>query len=126
MVTEEDAMHVESGEPDESLPEWQQEHLPKVREVLSSEAFIPLPPQSEIGPYRVMERFCESIEAPALRDELLETIRGRGAFGRFKEAIHVHEIATEWYKFRNEALRALAADFLTSEAIPFLDQKPRA
>ena len=122
MVTEEDAEHVESGEPDESLPEWRQDHLPKVREVLSSEAFIPLPPSSEFEPYKVMERFCESMQAPALRAELLTAIRGQGAFRRFKHAIHAQDIATEWYEFRNEAVRVIAADFLISEEIRFTDR----
>jgi len=122
MVTEEDAEHVASGDADESLPEWQQADLPRVREVLSSEAFVPLPPKSEIKEYSVMEEFCESVEAPALRAELLEAIHSRGAFGRFKYAIRAHEIAPDWYQLRNKAVRVLAADFLTSEAIPFTEE----
>jgi hypothetical protein len=126
MITEEDEAHVASGEPDASLPEWQREQLSLVREVLSSEAYVRLPPQSEIGAYQVMERFCESIEAPALRTELLGTIRGRGAFRRFKDAIHIHDIATEWYTFHNEAVKALAADFLTAEGISYTAKERRS
>lgn len=124
MITEEEVELAESGEPDSSVPEWQQEHLPRVREVLSSETCIPLPHQSEIGAYAVMERFCESIEVPALRAAFLETIRGSGAFRRFKDAIYGHDIAGEWYEFRTEAVRALAADFLTAEGISFTEDEP--
>ena len=122
MLTDEEAEHVESREADESLPEWQRQNLPRVREILNSDVFISLPPQAEIEEYSVMERFCESIEKPALRDELLEAIRGRGAFERFKYAIHTRDIAADWYQFRNEAVRTLAADFLASEAVPFTEE----
>jgi len=123
LVTEEDAEHVESGRSDEFLPDWQRENLPKVREILASEEYIPLPTPTGRESYSVMEHFCNSIEQPALRAELVETISGRGAFRRFKHAIHVHEITEDWYRFRREALKALAADFLSSEAILFSDEE---
>ena len=123
MVTEEEAEHVESGGSDEFLPDWQRENLPKVRETLASEEYVPLPTLTETESYLVMEHFCNSIEQPVLRAEFEETIRGRGAFRRFKHAIHVHEIAEDWYRFRRGALKALAADFLSSEAIPFSDEE---
>jgi hypothetical protein len=53
------------------------------------------------------------------RDELLDAIRGRGAFRRFKDAIHRFGIADEWYRFREEAFEEIAADFLEVNGIKF-------
>ena len=123
MVTDEDIEHVESGSADNLLPEWQRDNIPKVREILSSTEFIALPNLAESESYSVMEQFCSSIEQPSVRDEFLGLIRGRGAFGRFRNAIHVHEIAEHWYRFRRDELKTLAKEFLSSEGIICSDQE---
>ena len=121
-VSEEEARTIEAGdEDDEFIPEWQKEILPKVREVLESDDFVALPDKFEIHEYSIMERFCLSLPDEALQNELLHAIRGSGAFRRFKDAIYRKEIQDDWYRFRNEALKRIATDFLESEGIPWLD-----
>ena len=121
-VSEEEASIIETGnEDDEFIPEWQKEILPKVREVLESDDFVALPDQFEIHEYSIMERYCLSLSDEGLQDELFRAIRGSGAFRRFKDAIHRKEIQDDWYRFRNEAFKSLATDFLESEGIAFVD-----
>ena len=121
-VTEEEANIVDTGgEDDEFIPDWQRETLPKVREVLESDDFVALPDKFEIHEYSIMERFCLSLSDEELQDELLYAIRGSGASRRFKDAIYRKEIQDDWYRFRNEALKRIATDFLESEGIPWLD-----
>ena len=121
-VSEEETRIIEAGnEDDEFIPEWQKEILPKVREVLESDDFVALPDKFEIHEYSIMERFCLSLPDEALQNELLHAIRGSGAFRRFKAAIYRKEIQDDWYRFRNEALKRIATDFLESEGIPWLD-----
>lgn len=119
-VSEEEASIVEQGnEEDEFIPEWQRETLPKVREVLESGDYVALPDQFEIHEYEIMERFCLSLSDEGLQDELLHDIRGSGAFRRFKDAIHHKGIQDDWYRFRDQALKRIAVDFLESEGIPW-------
>ena len=74
-VTEEEAMIIEEGnEDDELIPEWQKETLPKVREVLESDHFVPLPDSFEIHEYSIMERFCRSRQDEGLQDESYEVL----------------------------------------------------
>ena len=121
-VSEEETRIIEAGnEDDEFIPEWQKEILPKVREVLESDDFVALPDKFEIHEYSIMERFCLSLPDEAMQNELLHAIRGSGAFRRFKDAIYRKEIQDDWYRFRNEALKRIATDFLESEGIPWLD-----
>ena len=121
-VTEEEANIVEAeGEDDEFIPDWQRETLPKVREVLESDDFVALPDKFEIHEYSIMERFCLSLPDKGLQDELLHAIRGSGAFRRFKNAIHGKDIQDDWYRFRDQALKRIAIDFLESEGIPWQD-----
>jgi len=52
---------------------------------------------------------------------LLYSIRGSGAFRRFKDAIHLKEVQDDWYRFRDESIKDIAIDFLESEGITFVD-----
>ena len=121
-VSEEETSTVEQGnQEDEFIPEWQRETLPKVREVLESGDFVLLPDKFEIHEYSIMERFCLSLSDEGLQDELLNAIRGSGAFRRFKDAIYRKDIQDDWYRFRDQALKRIAIDFLESEGIPWQD-----
>jgi hypothetical protein len=70
-----------------------------------------------------MERFCSSIENERLSNELLNQIRGSGAFRRFKDTIHRHGIADDWYRFRQAALEEIAIEWLEAHDIPYTREK---
>jgi hypothetical protein len=110
---------VEEGRDIQAYPEWQQESIQETREVLSSEDYLSLPTKFEIDEYSIVERFCRLVEDPALREELLSQIRGRGAFRRFKDAVHRHGVAEDWYRFRRGALEDIAAEWLEENGIPY-------
>lgn len=121
--TDEEAHLAEAEDIDDDLvPEWQLEAVLKVREVLASEAFVRLPDEFDFHEYRVVERFCLELDDAELRDALLDAIRGRGAFRRFKDVMRLKGIDTAWHEYRNQALRRLAAGFLEAEGIPYVDQ----
>ncbi len=123
----EEARIIEDGDDDDDfIPEWQKEMLPKVKEALESEDFVALPDKFEIHEYSIIERFCRSMEDDDLREKLLNSIRGRGAFHRFKEIIHREGIQDAWYNYRNNALKRIAADFLEAEKIAYVDDNRSA
>jgi hypothetical protein len=55
-----------------------------------------------------MERFYLSVDDEDIRDDLCDTIRGRGAFRRFKDRMRLYGMAEEWYRYRDAALREIA------------------
>jgi hypothetical protein len=118
-VTDEEQRLVEGEEDPDNLPDWQSENLPKVREVLGSDEFLALPDKFEIHEYRIMERFTLEREDTGLRDELLQAIRGRGAFRRFKEVIHERGVAGDWYTYREQALEDIATEWLEANGIAY-------
>jgi hypothetical protein len=103
------------------IPAWQKEILPKVREVLESDGFVPLPGKFEMNEYAIIERFCRSLLYEDTREDLLMAIRGSGAFRRFKDAIYRSGIQEDWFSFRDQAFKSIASDFLDAEGIPHLD-----
>lgn len=118
--SDEEAMMAEAEESE--VPEWLIEELPKMREALSSEDYVALPGKFDFHEYAVMERFANSLSSAQLCERLLHAMRGRGAFGRFKQAVHEEEIEQQWFAYRDLALKELAIDFLKAENIPFIDK----
>ena len=123
-IGEEEVNIIESGDSIENYPGWQQEAIRETKDVLNSSEYLPLPSKFDINEYRIMERFCLSVEEEKLRDRLLQCIRGSGAFGRFKNAIHQYGIVDKWFKFRQEAFEETAVEWLESNNIRYtLDTK---
>lgn len=102
---------------DEEFPGGDTDELAKIREVLASEDFLALPRKFDIDEYTIMERFCEGVEDPGLRDDLLRAIRGSGAFGRFKALARGRGLIDQWHTFRDGALEDIAAEWLEANAI---------
>lgn len=66
-----------------------------------------LPTQFEINEYEMMEDFCFTL-TDKHQNILLNGIRGRGAFRRFKDTVHDLGIAEEWYRYRDECYKRIA------------------
>ena len=95
------------------------------REVFESDDYIQLPDKFEMHDWQIMQDFCLSVRKGDLREELLELIRGRGAFGRFNSAIHRLRLENSWHDFKNKTYEQVALDWLEANAIPFVrDSEP--
>jgi len=71
----------EEGEEENVYGPWMtEEMLEKLRDVLGSDDYIELPTKFDINDYQIMKRFCLSRDNEDLRHELLNAIRGKGAF----------------------------------------------
>ena len=101
-------------------PEWQQKMIVKAKEVIRSDDYLSLPSKFDIHEYHIMEDFCRSVEDDNIKDELSKKIRGSGAFRRFKDAIHMHGIEEEWYRFQQEELEKIAIDWLKANHISYV------
>jgi len=121
LITLTDEVLALAEDPDEAaeVAEWQKDLLPKAQEVLASQDFIPLPGKFEIHEWSIMERFARSLTDTAASDELEAAVHGRGAFRRFKDAVHRLGIADEWYRFREAALEEIAIGFLEANGIAY-------
>ena len=103
----------------DELPEWQQDLLPKVREVLESDRFLRLPDRFEIHEWSIMERFAECWRVEQQRDELLEAIHGTGAFRMFRASVRRLGIEDHWRRFRESVLEQIAQDWLDAHHVAY-------
>ncbi len=123
MVSDDDIRAAEEDHSLEELPEWQQEMIEMARRIAddTKDRYLALPSKWDFHEYKVMERFCWSLENEERSDDLLSAIRGRGAFRMFKDRIHRLGIQDDWYRFRDEALKELAADWAEANDLELED-----
>jgi len=119
-LTEDTMLMVDDDDDLDGISEWEREEILRARDVRDSDDYIGLPGRYEIDEYRIMEDFCYSLEDEGLKEDLLYTIDGRGAFRRFKDAIHRLGIEKDWFKYRDGRLKELAVGWLKANGIPFI------
>ena len=106
----------------EHLPEWQQEDMTIVIDVVENfENYIELPTKYDINEYEIMEDFCLTISDQRKQDSLLRAIRGIGAFRRFKDTIIELDIENQWYAYRGEQLKQIAIEWCQDNHINYID-----
>ncbi|MFH1741037.1 MAG: UPF0158 family protein [bacterium] len=112
----------EDGDPLEDYPEWEQEIIQTAADIEKNpKDCVLLPSKFDIHEYRIMEKFCLSIEDTEICERLYHAIKGRGAFRRFKDEIHRLDIADDWYKFRDEALKKISIEWCEANKIEYAD-----
>jgi hypothetical protein len=112
---------VEREEDFSKRQEWEQEAYKKTQEVLESEDYLELPSHFEIHDYAIMEDFCAAYPNEAISEDLLDLIRGSGAFRRFKNYINRHSIEQDWYSFQENAYKKIATEWLEENGIAYTD-----
>jgi hypothetical protein len=86
------------------------ESAPNVAELRSrvmagGDAFLRVEPASSREQYKWMERFVAGVTDPVLRERLIISIDGKGAFRRFKDALLNYPVERErWFTYRGELL----------------------
>jgi hypothetical protein len=109
----------EEGDTFEDLPDWERDLVMVAKEINETGNYLRLPSKFELNEYRMMERFCLSINDERLRDKLYYAIKGSGAFRRFKDCIYEHGIEKDWFEFKKNELIAVAIDWCKANGIEF-------
>jgi len=95
------------------------------------ENYVRIEPASSREQYRWMERFVSSVNDDALRERLIISIDGKGAFRRFKDVLLAYPAERErWFSYRAELLHWHIHNWLGENEIeastepPWGDPKP--
>ena len=73
--------------------------------------YISLPTKYDIHEYRIMEDFINSLPQGEVKNKLYRSIKGKGAFRRFKDAVNFFGVEKDWYSFRDMAYRKIALEW---------------
>ena len=123
VLAEEEFRAADDGDSLEDYPEWQRENIQIAQKIIGDDnkKFLGLPTKFDIDEYRIMEKFCLSIQDEKTSEALYAAIKGSGAFRRFKDSIHRFGVADDWYKYRDEALKEIAVEWCEENDIAYVD-----
>jgi hypothetical protein len=86
--------------------------------IVSDTNYRRVEPVSSREQYRWMERFIATVEEGPLRQRLLQSIDGKGAFRRFKDVLMSFPVDRErWFAFRSERLKMCMEGWLDAQGI---------
>jgi len=119
-ISDEVEMYAEEDLEDDFIPEWEKEIIPIAKDIKENpDNYIPFPTQFDIHEYSIMEKFCLSLVNEDLRDTMYSSIKGSGAFQRFKKNIDRFGIVEDWYKFKSDALKEIAIEWCNDNGIEY-------
>jgi len=123
LISDYEISAAEDGDPIEDFPDWEQYLVRIAKEIVDETGnYIDLPTKFDINEYSIMEKFCLSLNDSEMSDNLYSSIKGSGAFRRFKDAINEYDIADDWYKYRNDVLKEIAIEWCQAKGIEFDEQ----
>ena|ERR1035438_32599 len=105
------------------LPDWQKPELEIARAIVddSGERFVAAPDKFEFQEYRQMERFIAKMDDAGAAEQLWRAIKGKGAFRYFKDTASRLGLLTQWYQYRDEAVKEFVVAWTEARQIPFMD-----
>jgi hypothetical protein len=100
---------------DPDLPEWMEDEIELVLAVLLDEKgrYVRIPERERSLAFTSMAAFAETVEDPLLREELLHSLDGKGAFRKFKDALlHRPKARKKWHGHNAKAMRQEIIEWL--------------
>ena len=97
----------------------------RARVIAGGEQFVKIEPASSREQYRWMEQYVAMVEDPGLRERLLISIDGKGAFRRFKDVLLNYPTERErWFNYRGELLHWVMQQWMDREQIEPVEAPP--
>lgn len=83
--------------------------------------FLSLPSQYDVNEYRMMEDFAANLK-DEMAGQILISLRGQGAFRRFKDSVILLGIEEDWHTFRNERYKQFVIEWCADNEINLEEQ----
>lgn len=94
-------------------------------ETAEEQDFIALPDRHEINDYQNMEKFADQYEDEEVAEWLANSLKGKGAFRRFRAVLERFTIEDEWYDFLELQHKVLAMEWCEEYGIEYKDDTLR-
>jgi hypothetical protein len=107
----------DSGDEPGSLSDSDAEEIELARRIEDSDDYLALPSRFDVDEYGMMQQFARGLENADTRNALLDTLRGSGAFRRFKDMSRALGVSEQWYRYRDAALEEIAIEWCESNGI---------
>ncbi|AZQ83397.1 hypothetical protein EKO29_04625 [Colwellia sp. Arc7-635] len=81
--------------------------------------YLSLPEKYDFNEYRIMEKFIARVVIPTQSEMLYQSIKGKGAFRRFKTVLTKLGLVDEWYEYRGKKLREFVEFWCEENKVSF-------
>ena len=108
------------------LADWQKEELELARRVQSSDRYLALPGPRDVHEWNIMAAFSEQIKRDDVRARFVDSIRGSGAFRRFKQQLAHFGLWDEWNRFRRKAFGEFMREWCEENGIILATSKEQS
>jgi len=88
---------------------------------ISEKQLLPLPSHKQIDDYGTMKDYIEQLSDEEAKGWLSESIKGAGAFRRFRMTLERFGLTDDWYDFLDQAHENIAIDWCEYYGIEYLD-----
>ncbi len=124
VISQEEIDAAQENQPLGDFPQWQQDNLKTARQIVCNENpdFISLPDRFDIDEYHMMECFISSVTNETARQELFNSIKGKGSFRRFKLTLDNIGLLTQWYHYKDAAYKDAAIQWCKDHDISYIDK----
>ncbi len=123
LLSDSDISAAEDGGDIEGYPEWQRENIAIAKEIFleDSKDYIELPDDFEIDEYDMMVSFIDSLSNDSIAQSLAKSIKGRGAFRRFKDCLYRFEVQEKWFMYRDDEYKQVAIQWCEEHNIDYIE-----
>jgi hypothetical protein len=120
LIADEEIHAVERDDDISEQAEWYKEAIARAKDFLENrDQYLELPSKYDLHEYRIMENFAYSILIEEQKEEMLNLIRGKGAFSRFKQGIERFLLKEKWYKYRDSEIVKFAEEWCQENNIQY-------
>jgi hypothetical protein len=116
-----ETMQLAEGGETSGLPEWQKDELATALDVLESDSWLKLPSKFDLREWGIMDEFARGLPDDRARGELLDAIRGRGAFRNFEATIRRLGIEDAWYAHKARTIERIAREWISEHGLAIED-----
>jgi hypothetical protein len=99
------------------IPVWMEDEVELILEILLDDdnRYVRIPERSPLAAFRSMESFIETVNNPTLRQELSDSLDGKGAFRRFKDVLLKYpKERKQWHGYNAKTTRGEILEWLNS------------
>ena len=97
--------------------------LETMRRAYESPSLVGLMTRNDFDEFAAMASFAESQPIASIRNRLLDALRGRKPFRRFKDAVDAAGVREKWFAWRDAAVANVLKVILDDEGIPYVDER---
>ena len=83
--------------------------------------YIALPSSYDVHEYQIMQDFILNLKNKDIRDQLWNTIHGKGAFRRFKDLAARFGVLEDWFLYLNQQYRKIAIKWCRENNIIYVE-----